>query len=294
MTTATARTAYRSNRRRRNQRELQGIDGLTDGHTVAAHIQTCLNAGWTRLGIAAASHVSDRAIRYILAGQPKVQRDNALRLLAIQPHHSPCVPALGIIRRIRALCRAGYPIRWTAQQASCSNRHIYEILNGTAPLVDRGLAERFADVYHRHETRPGPSSPSRIAATNKEWPGPEAWDPDTIDDPNGKPEWTGHCGTDRGWWMHKQQQLPMCQRCEQAHADWLAAHRHLPPSERFRALGIARGEASGRGAALADDARELMRISGLTHDQAAERLGITRQHLHQELCRHPEPAEAAA
>lgn len=188
MTTATVRTAHRRNRRRRTQRELQGIDGFIDGHTVAAHLQTCLNAGWTRLGIASASHVSDRAIRYILAGQPKVQRHNALRLLAIQPHHSPCVPAVGTIRRIRALCRAGYPISWTAQQAGCSNRHIYEILNGTTPLADRGLADRFADIYRRHETRPGPSSPARIAAASKEWPGPEAWDPDTIDDPAAEPD----------------------------------------------------------------------------------------------------------
>ena len=291
MTTATARTAYRSNRRRRNQRELQGIDGLTDGHTVAAHIQACLNAGWTRLGIAAASHVSDRAIRYILAGQPKVQRDNALRLLAIQPHHSPCVPALGIIRRIRALCRAGYPIRWTAQQASCSNRHIYEILNGTVTAVDRQLADRFAEVYARHEATPGPSNPARMAAASKDWTGPDGWDPDSIDDPDAHPDWTGHCGTDRGWWTHRIERIPVCPPCQAAHDAWLERIRPLSPAERYKAMGHARAEASNRGAAIAEDGRELLRL-GATYDSAAQRLGVTRQHLQQELCRHPQEVAA--
>ncbi|MFF8659522.1 hypothetical protein [Streptomyces huasconensis] len=43
-----------------------------------------------------------------------------------------------------------------------------------------------------------------------------------------------------------------------------------------------------RGALLAADGRELMRVSGLSYEQAAERLGITRNHLQQAMLRHPE------
>lgn len=186
------RTAARINRRRRTQRERQGIEGLTDGRIVAEHIQACIDAGWTYLGIAAVSHVSDRAIRYILNGQPTVQHDNAQRLLAVRPEHSPRVPPIGSIRRIRALARAGYPIAWTGQQIECSHRHIYEILNGTVEFVDRGLADRLADLYRRHEATPGPSNQARIAAKAKKWDGPEAWDVDTIDDPEAQPDRGDH------------------------------------------------------------------------------------------------------
>ncbi|MER5584062.1 hypothetical protein ABT090_20820 [Streptomyces asoensis] len=188
MSTATQRTMYRINRKRRTQRKLQGHTGLVDGPAVAAHLQACLDAGWTRNGISSTSGVSVRAIRYILAGQPTVQHDNATRLLAVRPDHSPCVPPLGSIRRIQALSRAGYTIDWTGNQAGCSHRHIYEILNGTVAHVDRRLAERFAEIYRRHEGTPGPSSPARVLAKSKGWPGPDAWDVDTIDDPNAQPE----------------------------------------------------------------------------------------------------------
>ncbi|MFJ2961223.1 helix-turn-helix domain-containing protein [Streptomyces collinus] len=293
MTTA-ANLAQKINRQQRTRRRQQGVSGLVAGPLVAAHLQACIDAGWTRREIAAVTHVSERGIRYILGGQPTVQHDNAQRLLAVRPEHSPRVPPIGCIRRIRALSRAGYTVEWTGQQAGCSHRHIYEILNGTVELVDRSLAERFAEIYRRHEGTPGPSNPARIAAKSKGWHGPEAWDPDTIDDPDAAPEWTGACGSDRGWWMHTLNDIPVCPRCEAAHVAWLAERKDLPAKERWRQLALAKGAASSRGANLAADARELMRISGLNHEQAAERLGVTRQHLYQELTRHPEDMEVAA
>lgn len=293
MTTSTQRTAERILRQRKALRKLEGVDGLVDGTRVAAHIQACIDAGWTRLGIAEASLVSDRAIRYILAGQPTVQRDNALRLLAIKPEDSPRVPPIGTVRRIKALARIGYTIQWTATQAECSNRHIYEILNGTVEAVDRPLAERFAEIYSRHEATPGPSNPARIAATSKNWTGPDGWDSDSIDDPDAHPDWTGFCGSDRGWWTHRLEHIPVCEPCQAAHDQWLQDRKHLSHSERYQALGRARAEASNRGAAIAEDARELMRF-GADYEAAAQRIGVTRQHLQQELLRHPEPLDVAA
>ncbi|MFJ6729443.1 hypothetical protein ACIQPQ_31525 [Streptomyces sp. NPDC091281] len=180
------RVKHPSHKRARIRRE-QGIPGLIPGATVAAHLHTCISSGWTRLEIAAQTTVSYRTIHYILAGQPTVQRDNALRLLAVTPRNNHRRPATGSIRRIRALARAGYPIVWTAQQSGCSNRYIFEILNGTVAEVNAAIAARLADVYRRHEASPGPSSPARIAAAAKDWPGPEAWDADTIDDPAAGP-----------------------------------------------------------------------------------------------------------
>jgi len=290
--TTAVQTAARINRQRRTERERLGVDGLIDGPVVAAHIQACIDAGWMRRDIAASSQVSVRAIRYILNGQPKVQRDNALRLLAVRPEHSPRVPAIGAIRRTQALARAGYPIDWTMRQVGCSHRYIYEILNGVNATIERTLAERFADVYRRHEATPGPSDPARIAARSKGWTGPDGWDPDTIDDPDALPDWTGHCGTDHGWWKHTINAIPVCARCQEAHDAWLAERRHLPAAERFRQLSLAKGAASNRGASLAADARDLMRVTGQDVEQTAHRLGVTKAHLYQELLRHPEPEPA--
>lgn len=293
MTTVTANLAQQINAKHRMDRQHQGISGLIAGHVVAAHLNACITAGWTRREIASTSGVSVRAIRYIINGQPTVQHHNATRLLAIRPEDSPRVPAGGVIRRVKALARAGYPIDWTGQQIGCSHRHIYEILNGTVTLVDRRFAERLADLYRRNEATPGPSNPARIAAKARDWAGPDGWDADSIDDPNAHPDWTGHCGTDHGWWLHKINGIPVCARCNEAHAVWLAERKDLPSRERLRQLALAKGDASNRGACLAHDGRELMR-HGLDYEQAAERLGITRQHLQQELLRHPAADETAA
>jgi hypothetical protein len=132
----------------------------------------------------------------------------------------------------------------------------------------------------------------RTLAQANGWAPPGAWDDDIIDDPAAAPDWTGHCGTDRGWWMHSINDIPVCARCDAAHAQWKAERAHLATNERIRQLALAKGAASNRGATLAADARELLRITGHSVEQIAERLGVTKAHLYQELLRHPadEPA----
>ncbi|MFC9244585.1 hypothetical protein ACFT7S_11310 [Streptomyces sp. NPDC057136] len=126
----------------------------------------------------------------------------------------------------------------------------------------------------------------RNYARAKGWPPPAAWDDDVIDDPAALPEWTGCCGTDRGWWMHTLQKLPMCELCEAAHERWNAKHRGLEKGAFQAALMKSRASASSRGSDIAEDGRELMRL-GHSYDTAAGRLGVTLNHLQQELHRHP-------
>lgn len=235
----------------------------------------------------------------ILNGQELIRRTVAERILAVKARPAPgrYVNLTGTRRRIQALMAIGHTVTGIAHESSVDPSVITDILRGKIPRVRGVTAERIAAAYdwlgERPDTwsRKSATAASRNRAAREGWPPPAAWD--DIDDPDSQPDWTGCCGTDRGWWMHKLEQLPMCGRCETAHADWLAEHRHLPQGERFKALGRARGEASGRGEAIAHDGRELMRVSGLDYEQAAERLGITKQHLQQELVRHPE-MEAAA
>lgn len=284
---------------RRLLARLEGRPAMIPAGPVTEHLQTLLASDMTTGQICRAANVNPSTVHDHARGAfPNIRRTTAEKILAVKPRqygNVGNVSAHGSIRRLRALYAEGHTAQHIADHHDAlSERALEYIVEGARQRVSIRNHDAIAAVYRELHGTPGPSLRAKERAAAERWPNAGCWDDEDIDNPNALPEWTGHCGTDRGWWMHKQQQLPMCERCEQAHADWLAAHRHLPPSERFRALGLARGEASGRGAALAHDARELMRISGLTHDQAAERLGITRQHLHQELCRHPEPAEAAA
>lgn len=185
------RASYRNTRKRADLRRARGIDGHINGPRVAAHIRTLLTSGHTRLQIAALSGVSDRAIRYILAGQPEVQLANARALLAVQPlPEAPRVDATGTRRRIQALATLGWPVTHTADDIGISRRYVFDILDCTAPMVEREVATRMAAVYRAKASRPGPSMFSRNNAARNGWHGPLAWG-SNINDPAAEPDTEG-------------------------------------------------------------------------------------------------------
>ncbi|MFF0277504.1 hypothetical protein [Streptomyces sp. NPDC004330] len=208
------------------------------------------------------------------------------------------IDATGTVRRIRALAHLGWTSPTINDRLPCSAARTIEQV-GRSPKLTVQVARSVRAVYRElsnvaaEETGVTPwiAQRRRNYAIAQGWAPPAAWDDDTIDDPNAQPDWTGFCGSDRGWWTHRLEKIPACQPCQDAHDDWLQERKHLSPADRYRALGVARGEASNRGAAIAEDARELMRL-GADYETAAARIGITRNHLQQELLRHPEPAAA--
>ncbi|MFI8962101.1 hypothetical protein ACIGO8_08290 [Streptomyces sp. NPDC053493] len=205
------------------------------------------------------------------------------------------IDATGTTRRVRALSYVGHSYATIAAAAGSATNRVLSIANGHQPTVRRDLAERLAAVCRDLALHPPATnkhtSRTKNVARAKGWAPLSAWDDDTIDDPNAHPDWTGYCGTDRGWWTHRVEHIPTCEPCQAAHDLWLQERKHLSAAERYRELGRARGEASNRGAAIAEDARELMRL-GADYDTAAQRIGVTRQHLQQELCRHPDQTAA--
>ena len=266
---------------------------------VAAHVRTLLDAGmgWTR--ITRAAHCSTCTLSRILNGQELMRRTAAERILAVRYRPAPgrTIDATGTRRRIQALMAVGNTIVGIAAESGVDHSVINDILNG-APTVRGMTADRIAAAYDWLSRQPNTSrqssaTVSRNRATREGWAPPGAWDDDHIDDPNAHPEWTGYCGTDRGYWIHQRQQLPMCSRCEQAHADWLAERASMDPRLRSQELLKARNTAVVREADLAADGRELLRHN-VAIEQAAERLGVTRNHLQQAMLRHPETTEAVA
>lgn len=253
--------------------------------------------GWNDL--AAAIEGSAANLRDIAFGRRlRIKRTTHNRIMQLKaaPSGGQYLDATGSTRRLQALQAIGHTTYTIAEATNTSRALIVPILDGRG-LVRRIVADRIAAAYPSLSQTPGNATRSINRAKSQGWAPPAAWDDDTIDDPNAAPDWTGHCGTDRGYWAHSFHQLPMCPRCEAAHTEWLADHAGLPVQKLNQARFRARAAASSREADLAVDARELMRVSGLTVEQAAERLVVTKAHLHQALKRHPVtdemPAQAA-
>lgn len=277
---------YRLDRERGQKRRV-------DSTQAATRINELLATGWNQAQIATAAGTSRRSISYILSGtSPTISRNTERRILTIHPDQTPpppgCVDPTGTIRRVRALAAIGYPIAHIADAAGMHRDALTKITRGNFPRVRATTADTIASVYRRLADTPGPSQRARNTAAKQGWAPPGAWD--NIDNPAELPEWTGHCGTDRGWWLHSMQKLPTCHRCETAHQQWKQDHAHLDKDQRWAALGRARAEAASRGQSIADDARELLAL-GYPLDVIAQRLGITRGSIKQELHRYPNPSD---
>lgn len=281
-----------------------GRGRLTTTDRAADHIERLRAAGMPDFETRADALVGPDVFYRILRREGGIHRTTEARILAVKPRptklqgHGERIPGIGTFRRLRALAADG----WTATELGLRcNKHKQYIVHlqkqNDDVLVRAWVAKYVADVYRKtagakpeHHGIPAHiAERTRQAAAQKGWAPTRTWDDETLDDPNAQPDWTGACGTDRGWWMHKSEDIPFCQPCESAHAVWLAERKHLQPAERFRQLAAARSGAARREVDLATDARELMRVSGLDHQQAADRLGVTKAHLHQALVRNPDP-----
>ncbi|HET6635108.1 MAG TPA: hypothetical protein VFH77_08765, partial [Streptomyces sp.] len=220
---------------------------------------------------------------------PAIRRSTADKLLAVQPgQHGGIgrVPAVATRRRLQALYAVGHGSYLLAAAAGLSGNGVANIAEGRVSDVTVPTRDAIAGVYRDLAGQPGPSQRARNIAARHGWAPPACWDDDTIDDPHAIPEWTGYCGTDRGWWLHRAHGIRVCPPCHQAHETWKAEHRHLPNKERVSQLRRAQSAAQTRGADLADEARRLFAY-GYDLDQAAARLGVKKESLGQELRRHP-------
>jgi hypothetical protein len=228
---------------------------------------------------------------------------NAQRIFSVRAENIVAyyVDPTGTHRRLQALMANGWPQMRLGPHIGRHPVYVNALLNQsniygvTAVAVAAAYDRLWNQDPRQHGVTEGTYKKVRGLARARGWAPPGAWDDDTIDDPNAHPDWTGHCGTDRGWWLHRLEDIPVCQPCETAHSAWKAERAQLTKEQRWQELGQARATARSREADLAHDARELLRY-GADIEQAAERLGVTRQHLQQAMLRHPEtqPERTAA
>ncbi|MDH6224311.1 hypothetical protein [Streptomyces sp. MJP52] len=278
---------------------------FVNSEPVRRHILNLMSAGASARGIADHCGVHYSILTGLLydrsATRPrskKIRLVNARLILSVRAEDvATCyVDPTGTQRRIQALAANGWPQRRLGPHLGLHPAYVHAVMR--QPSVYGVTAASVAAAYDRlwnqdprhHGISIGTITKVRAHARHNGWAPPGAWDDDTIDDPNAHPEWTGHCGTDRGYWIHRLQNLPLCERCEQAHTQWLAEHAHLDPKQRNQELFKARGSALSREADLAVDGRELI-SHGLTAEQAAARLGISKNYLLTTFRRYPADTE---
>lgn len=189
-----------------------------------------LGMSWKQIGRSTHPPVSDTVIMRVVQGKAtKMHRDVYRRLKRVQ-YVEPIekwtgrpVDPTGMRRRLQALVARGF-----------SYNVLGELL-GTTPNAVQQLALRdtrtfastlntVATVYAKLQYADpmdygGTVRTVHIAqgvAARRGFALPMCWDEDTIDDPEAFPEWTGACGTNEGYWLHKKYDMPMCEVCEVA------------------------------------------------------------------------------
>lgn len=102
-----------------------------------------------------------------------------------RPLIRPCrLPAVGTVRRIRALQAIGWPRHLMAPELGVQTAAAVGLM-GRSGTVSRQNAENVQSLYGRWSMRLGPSQRSRLIALRYGWPPPLAWD--DIDDPREVP-----------------------------------------------------------------------------------------------------------
>ncbi|MEV4970617.1 hypothetical protein [Streptomyces scopuliridis] len=285
-----AENAYDKRRRFLNE---TGRAVRVDSTPVTAHLKALFadGAGWDPL--VAVTGCSSSTLVAILHGQrPKISRRVASQILAVNAQDAipprQRIPGIGSVRRCRGLIAAGHRVLDITESSPLDNSTVRYLINSAPERVTLPTAAGVLAACAQLAKRSGTSRRSLNRAAREGWAPLAAWD--DIDDLNAQPDWTGHCGSDRGWWSHRLTGIPVCPPCDTAHTQWKADHRHLPQSDFMSAMGRSRASASNRGQSIAADGRELL-AQGCDYETAAARIGVTRQHLQQELIRHPEPAE---
>lgn len=121
------------------------------------------------------------------------------------------VPSCGVHRRVGALICAGYSYSFLAQQLGTTLAVFHrKLVTDARGKIRKTYHDEIAAMYDKlikidpleaGVTEHGNRYSKRLA--EKHGYAPEhCWDPDTIDDPDAVPEWTGHCGTETGYFLH--------------------------------------------------------------------------------------------
>lgn len=158
--------------------------------------------GWSHRQIATATGASGRVVHNLLAGQlDLINPATAARILAADvlltgvPEYTR-VPAVGAIRRGRALVAIGYPVAYLAPLVPMAAQKLAPALLHDPEMVQvrtaRGVAAAYDRLWDQDPVQcgvlPAIAARTRATARRRGWAPPMAWDDDRIDDPSAEPD----------------------------------------------------------------------------------------------------------
>lgn len=204
---AYAHSTYEQNRTRQNA---YGRSNLTAAEPIREHIRGLMEAGIGLKQITRLTGVNGGALCKILYGIPsqgrppakRVHITTATKLLAITPTSSNLaggtrIPAHGATRRIQALIARGWSQAKLADRLNIQPANFTTIVHGRDTHITARTAAKIRDLYDElwDQTPPAATRWERAAiaraqgqATTHGWAPPLAWDDDTIDDPDARPD----------------------------------------------------------------------------------------------------------
>lgn len=170
----------------------------------------------------------------------EIYRENAESVMAVEPEipterGGARVNAIGTTRRIQGLAAEGFPVRWQGEQVGFVGQTFYLTAQGKRQVVYFSTAWKIKQLYEKlendlhpeaHGIDPGKAKLARTYAERNGYVRPIFWDWDTIDEPDGFPDFTGACGTPQGSQAHRRKNiLPICQPCKTALTEYRKERR---------------------------------------------------------------------
>ncbi|MEV4212651.1 hypothetical protein [Micromonospora sp. NPDC049662] len=175
-------------------------EAMRDAEPVRQHVQSLLGTDLTLRRVAELSGVSFGALERLLYGKggtPPTRRmlpelaDALLEITATVPsrahRQSHLVDAVGARRRLQALAVIGWSFSDVARRLGCTAQTVHRYTR--QPYITQAKHDQLAVLYDELRRRPAHDPERRVRnhARRQRWNGPQAWTPQTIDDPAAEP-----------------------------------------------------------------------------------------------------------
>lgn len=170
---------------------------FVDAEPARQHVKTLRASGTGSRRIAELSGVSRSVIQALINGrkirgnQPSrtISAANARALLAVAPAPADgaYIDITGTTRRLQALVSIGYTQSDLAARLGVTPGNATALFHGRGKVMV-ATAKRVAELFAELAMTPGSSQRARDHAAKRGWAAPLAWDDDTIDDPDAKPD----------------------------------------------------------------------------------------------------------
>lgn len=187
-------TCVRAHTRAGTLRALAHLNGTPPLHPagpVLEHIALLNASGMKNDLIARRAGVAASTLSYLTRGLTKsLRRENALKILAVLPgdfDDTAYKPALGSVRRVRALYAIGHNHTTIAAIAGLDQSMVSHIANDYYQQLSGRVARAIAYTYQQLKFTPGTSRRAVQVARAADWASPLGWD-GNIDDPAAIPD----------------------------------------------------------------------------------------------------------